>query len=108
VGDPIVAVVAANRYAAEDAAAAVAVADEVLEAVRGAEAAIAEDAALLHEHLGDNIAADFTVQAGDVDAALRSTEVVTRGRYYVHRHTGMQLETRGAIRYRCASRSPSP
>ncbi len=28
-------------------------------------------------------------------AAFRSAEVVTRGRYYVHRHTGMPLETRG-------------
>ena len=100
VGDPIVAVVAESRYIAEDAAAAVAVAYEPLEAVRGAEAAMAENAALLHERLGDNIAADFTVHVGDVDAALRSAEVVTRGRYYVHRHTGMPLETRGvAARY---------
>ena len=100
VGDPIVAVVAANRYMAEDAAAAVAVEYEPLEVVRDALAAMAEDAALLHDHLGDNVAADFTVQVGDVDAARRSAEVIARGRYYVHRHTGMPLETRGvAARY---------
>ena len=97
VGDPIVAVVAASRYVAEDGAAAVAVAYEPLDAVPDAESAMAEDAALLHQPLGDNIAADFTVQVGDVDAALRTAEVVTRGRYYVHRHTGMPLETRGVV-----------
>src|SRR5262249_35496631 len=29
--------------------------------------------------------------------AFRGAEIVTRGRYYVHRHTGMPLETRGVV-----------
>src|SRR5262245_31026832 len=95
VGEPIAAVVAADRYAAEDAAAAVTLEYEPLVAVPDARAAIADGAAVLPAPLGDNIAPDFTVRVGDVEAAFRSAEVVSRGRYYVHRHTGMSLETRG-------------
>jgi len=95
VGEPIAAVVAVDRYVAEDGAASVKVEYEPLVAVPDAPAAVADGAALLHEPLGDNVAADFTVRVGDADAAFRSAEIVTRGRYYVHRHTGMPLETRG-------------
>src|SRR5215470_592194 len=97
VGEPITAVVAADRYAAEDAAAAVTVEYEPLVAVPDASAAVADGAAVLHGPLGDNIAADFTVRVGDAEAAFRLAEVVSRGRYYVHRHTGMPLETRGVV-----------
>ena len=97
VGEAMVAVVADSRYAAEDGAAAVRVEYEPLDPVSDAEQATAPGTALLHEALGDNLAATFTVQTGDPDAAFRSAEVVTRGRYYVHRHTGMPLETRGVL-----------
>ncbi|MBM3221923.1 MAG: xanthine dehydrogenase family protein [Candidatus Rokubacteria bacterium] len=97
VGEPIVAVVAESRYAAEDGAAAVSVDYEPLDPVPDAQRAIEPDAPVLHEPLGDNVAAEFTVAAGDADAAFRDAEVVTRGRYYVHRHTGMPLETRGVV-----------
>src|SRR5438552_3538020 len=58
-------------------------------------AAVAAGAALLHDGLEANIAADFTVRVGDADAAFRSADVTTRATYYVHRYTGMPLETRG-------------
>src|SRR5262245_4031020 len=72
VGEPIVAVVALDRYTAEDVAAAVGVEYEPLPVVPDAEAALAAGAAVLHEHLGDNLAADFTVQVGDAEAAFRT------------------------------------
>jgi len=97
VGEAIVAVVAESRYAAEDGAAAVNVEYEPLDAVRDAEHAVEAGAPLLHESLDDNLAATFAVEAGDVDAAFATAEVTTRGRYYVHRHTGMPLETRGVV-----------
>ena len=97
VGEAIVAVVAESRYAAEDGAAAVVVDYEPLAPVPDAEHAVADGAAVLHEPLGDNLAATFTVTVGDAEAAFRAAEVVTRGRYYVHRHTGMPLETRGVV-----------
>jgi len=97
VGEAMVAVVAESRYAAEDGATAVTVEYEPLDPVPDAPRATAPGAAVLHEPLGDNLAATFTVQVGDVDGAFRTAEVVTRGRYYVHRHTGMPLETRGVV-----------
>jgi carbon-monoxide dehydrogenase large subunit len=97
VGEPLAVVVAESRYAAEDGAAAARVEYEPLDPVADAHAALRAGAAVLHEPLGDNVAADFTVQVGDTERAFREAEVVTRGRYYVQRHTGMPLETRGVV-----------
>ncbi|HEV8438526.1 MAG TPA: xanthine dehydrogenase family protein molybdopterin-binding subunit [Methylomirabilota bacterium] len=97
VGEAMAAVVAESRYAAEDGAAAVTVEYEPLAPLPDAPRAIAPGATVLHESLGDNLAATFTLRVGDVDAAFRAADVVTRGRYYVHRHTGMPLETRGVV-----------
>jgi aerobic carbon-monoxide dehydrogenase large subunit len=97
VGEPIAAVVATSPYAAADGAALVTIEYEPLGAVPDARAATADGAAILHEALGDNVAADFTVRVSDADAAFRSADIVTRGRYRVHRHTGMPLETRGVV-----------
>ena len=97
VGEPIAAVVAQDRYAAEDGAAALQVEYEPLDAVPDAHAAVTPGSSRLHEHVEGNVAADFTVRVGDADAAFRGAEVVTRGRYYVHRYTGMPLETRGVL-----------
>lgn len=100
VGEPIAVVVAESRYAAEDVADAVKVEYEPLDPVPDARAAVATGAVLLHDELVGNLAADFTVQVGDVDRAFSAAEVVTRETYYVHRYTGMPLETRGvAARY---------
>ena len=95
VGEPLAAVVASSRYAAEDVAAAVRVDYDVLDPVVDAEAALAPGASLLHDSVPANVAADFTVRVGDVDAAFATAEVVTSGRYAVQRYTGMPLETRG-------------
>ena len=95
VGEAVAIVVATDRYAAEDGAAAVRVDYEPLDPVPDATAALAAGAPLLHDALGDNVAADFTVRVGDVDAAFRAAEVVTRGQWDVQRYTGMPLETRG-------------
>jgi carbon-monoxide dehydrogenase large subunit len=95
VGEPIALVIAEDRYVAEDAARAVAAEYEPLGIVAGAEAALAPGATVLHAQLGDNLLAEFSVSYGDADAVFREAPVVTRGRYRVHRHTGMPLETRG-------------
>jgi carbon-monoxide dehydrogenase large subunit len=97
VGEPIAAVVAQSRYASEDGVAAVQIAYGPLDAVAHAHAAIAPGATLLHDQVEGNVAADFTVRSGDAEAAFRRAEVVARGRYYVHRYTGMPLETRGVL-----------
>src|SRR5262245_40062076 len=95
VGEPLAAVVAPSRYAAEDAAADVRVEYDVLGAVADAEPALAPGAPLLHDGAPANLAANFTVRVGDTDRAFAAAEMVTRGRYSVQRYTGMPLETRG-------------
>ena len=97
VGEPIAAVVAESRYAAQDGVAALGISYDPLAAVPDAHAAVAAGAPLLHDRIEGNVAADFTVRSGDADGAFRRAEVVTRGRYYVHRYTGMPLETRGVL-----------
>jgi len=79
----------------EDGAAALAIEYEPYDPVPDAQAAVAAGAALLHDQVAGNVAADFTVRVGDADAVFRTAEVVTRERYYVQRYTGMPLETRG-------------
>ena len=95
VGEPIAAVVAESRYVAEDAARAVTVEYEPLDVVADAETALAPGAPVLHAHLGDNLLAEFVETVGDADRSFATPPVVTRGRYDVHRHTGMPMETRG-------------
>jgi len=97
VGEPIAAVVAESRYAAQDGAEALQIAYEPLDPVPGAHAAVADGAPLLHDGIDGNVAAEFTVRAGDADAVFRRAEIVTGARYYVHRYTGMPLETRGVL-----------
>src|SRR3954465_6757425 len=55
VGEPVAALVAESRYAAEDAAELVEIEYEPLPAVVDAEAALAPDAPLLYEAWGDNV-----------------------------------------------------
>jgi aerobic carbon-monoxide dehydrogenase large subunit len=95
VGEPLAAVVASTRYLAEDGATAVRVDYDVLTPVADAEAALAPDAPRLHDGAPANVAADFTVRVGDVDAVFATAAVVVRGRYEVQRYTGMPLEARG-------------
>jgi aerobic carbon-monoxide dehydrogenase large subunit len=95
VGEPIAAVLAETRPAAEDGLAAVRVEYEPLPVVASAEAALASGAAVLHPHLGDNLAGAFEVRVGDPEAAFASADRIVRGRFYVQRYTGMPLEPRG-------------
>jgi aerobic carbon-monoxide dehydrogenase large subunit len=97
VGEPIAVVVATSRYLAEDAAELVEVDYEPLEAVVDARAALEPGAPVLHEASGTNLAAEFEVVVGDVDAALASADLVLRERFKVQRHSAIPLETRGLV-----------
>ena len=96
-GEPIAAVVAEDRSAAEDGRAAVAVNYAPLSPVPSAELAIAEGAPLLHRELGENLAGSFEVRVGDAEAQFARAARVVRGRFYVQRYTGMPLEPRGVV-----------
>jgi carbon-monoxide dehydrogenase large subunit len=95
VGEPIAVVAASSRSTAEDCVAAAQVDYEPLPAVPDAEAAVSAAAPLLHPHLGDNLAGAFTVRVGEPERAFAEADRVVSGRFFVQRHTGMPLETRG-------------
>src|SRR6185437_11495694 len=70
VGEPVAAVVAASRYAAEDACELVEVDYEPLDAVVDPELALEPDAPLLHEANGSNNFAHIEFAQGDVEGAF--------------------------------------
>jgi aerobic carbon-monoxide dehydrogenase large subunit len=92
VGDPVAAVFAADAYIAEDAADLVAMAIEELPPLLDAEAAPADfspghssEAALIRQGYGD------------VDGVFREAAHIVELELTVGRHSGVPLETRGAI-----------
>ncbi len=99
VGEAVAVVVAETRYQAEDGAAALAAELDLdpFPPVASATAALAPDAPILHDDLGENIAATFEAAVGDVDAAFARAAHVVRGHFGVQRYTGMPIETRGVL-----------
>ncbi|MGH7313759.1 MAG: xanthine dehydrogenase family protein molybdopterin-binding subunit, partial [Candidatus Rokuibacteriota bacterium] len=97
VGEPVVAIVAENRYVAEDALDHVTVGYEPLPALVDGRAASEPGAPLLFEEEATNVVATYTIACGDVDGALRQADVVLREVLDVQRHTAVPMETRGAV-----------
>ena len=96
-GEWVAAVVAENRYIAEDAAELVEVEYEPLEPVVDPEEAILPEAPVLHEKHGSNIAYERVLTYGPVDEALDQAAHVFEERYRWNRHSGVPLETFGAV-----------
>lgn len=102
-GEPIVAVVARSQAAAEDAVQKVTIGFTPLPPLTDAEAALAEDAPVLHPELGDNLAFERRIEVGAVDQAFASAAVVVEDSFDFARQTGVTLEPRGVIAdYRAA------
>src|SRR5215471_1504788 len=95
VGEAIAVIVAESRYAAEDAAALVSLDLDPLSAVVSAEAALAPNAPLVHEHLQTNMFGAFSIAKGDVDAAMAAVPHRLQRRFYHHRYAAMPIECRG-------------
>lgn len=94
VGEPVVAVVAESRYAAEDALECIGVDYEPLPfAIRQVDA-VAADAPLLHEDAGTNVIISRAFARGDVEAVLATAPVVVKGRFRMTRKTPMPMENR--------------
>jgi aerobic carbon-monoxide dehydrogenase large subunit len=92
VGDPVAAVFAEDPYVAEDAADLVGMEIEELPPVLDASAPPSEFSS------GRNTEPDIIRQGyGDVDAALRAAPIVVELELTVGRHSGVPLETRGAL-----------
>ena len=98
VGEPVAAVLAADRYAAEDAADHVTTHYEPLPAMADVEAALASGAPRLHA-LPENVLYRRTYAAGDPDEAFRQAEVRVAAEIAMSRATALPLEGRGAVAY---------
>jgi len=95
VGEAVAVIVAESRYAAEDAAELVTLDLDPLPAVVNAEAALAADAPLIHEHLKTNLFGAFSIAKGDVAAAMAGAPHKLQRRFYHHRYAAMPIECRG-------------
>ena len=97
VGEPVVAVVATTRAAAEEAATLVEVDYDPLPVVTDTMTALDPDTPLIHPDLGDNLAFQRLHEEGDVDAALAEAHKVVSARFRTARHTGVTLEPRSIL-----------
>jgi aerobic carbon-monoxide dehydrogenase large subunit len=97
VGEPVAVVVATDRATAEDAAELAEIDYEPLPAVVDYDAAQEPGAAQLHDTVPDNVAARWTDETGDVDAAFAAADTVVHDRLRMQRYTGVPMETRGVL-----------
>jgi carbon-monoxide dehydrogenase large subunit len=96
-GEPVVAVLAESRAAAEDGVAALQVEFEPLPAQLDMETALAPGAVVIHPELGDNLVFTRTAEKGDVAAAFASAHRVVEAVFVTPRHTGVTLEGRSIL-----------
>jgi aerobic carbon-monoxide dehydrogenase large subunit len=97
VGEPVAAVLAENRYVAEDARDRIEIAYEPLEPVIDAETALVTDAPLLHEEAGINVLALREFARGDVEAEIAASAIRVGGRFRFHRKTPVAIENRCCV-----------
>lgn len=97
VGDAVAAVVAHDRYLAQDALDAIIVDYEILPAVVDQEKATQADAPQLYASVSNNIAFHWQLGGGDVEAALNAAEVRISQRLINHRLIPVAMEPRGAV-----------
>ena len=96
-GDEIAAVAAMDKDTAEEALELIRVEYEELPFVVDPLEAMMSGAPLIHGDKPDNIAAEFKVEAGDVNQALRNSYLVYEDRYYTNQVYQAYLEPMGAL-----------
>ncbi|MBI4493073.1 MAG: xanthine dehydrogenase family protein molybdopterin-binding subunit [Chloroflexi bacterium] len=97
VGEIVAAVVADDRYLAEDAAEGVAVEYEPLPPIVDPEQGSRPGSPRLHEQVPDNVLAHFTFEAGAVDEAFARAALVLRERFRTNRLSPSPLECRAVV-----------
>ncbi|HKM88736.1 MAG TPA: xanthine dehydrogenase family protein molybdopterin-binding subunit [Xanthobacteraceae bacterium] len=97
VGQPVAVVIADTRYIAEDAAAALIVHYDVLDAVGDCRDAIKQEAPRAHVDLASNVLATFRLAYGDIDGAFADAAHVFAEEIWQHRGGGMAIETRAVL-----------
>ncbi|MCW2684217.1 MAG: coxL3, partial [Blastococcus sp.] len=94
VGEPIVMVVATDRYLAEDAAERIVVSYEELPVVVGVDAA-REAASAVHQEIPDNVAARHHQETGDVEPVLAASPRTLSFTQYIERSACTPMEGKG-------------
>jgi 2-furoyl-CoA dehydrogenase large subunit len=97
VGEPVVLVVAVDRYVAEDALELIEVDYDPLPAVVDPLLAIDRDATLLHEAVGTNLVHHRTFRYGDPDQAFDEAGTIVDLKWRYPRQSSTPIETYGAI-----------
>ena len=94
VGEPVVAILADSRYAAEDALELLEIEYEPLHAAMHAPEAVAPGAPLLHPEAGTNVLVARGFARGDIDTAFAQAAVTVAADFRLHRKTPAALENR--------------
>jgi CO/xanthine dehydrogenase Mo-binding subunit len=97
VGEPVVVVLAENRYLAEDARDRIEIAYEALAIVIDPEIAVRADAPLLHVEAGTNVLAMREFARGDIGAEMTAAPMRVGGRFRFHRKTPIAIENRACL-----------
>ncbi|GEO14880.1 xanthine dehydrogenase family protein molybdopterin-binding subunit [Microvirga aerophila] len=96
-GEAVAAVIATSRAIAEDAAEQVIVDYEELEPVTDMRTALDPETPVIHPDLGDNLAFERKLDAGEVDRAFAEADAVVDAEFVFGRHTGVTLESRSVL-----------
>ena len=96
-GDGVAVVIADSRALAKDAAELVQVDYEPLPAVSDVEAALGDDAPILHDDLGTNHCYTWKLEAGETERLFAEAAVTVKERYYQNRLIPNAIEPRGVI-----------
>ena len=107
-GEPVVVIVAEDKYVAEDAAELIAVEYRELPVVTDPEYSLSDEAPVIHGDMDSNEIFAMTLTGGEteeeqtenaekIDKIIRQADVVIKDRFRVHRCGVTPMETRGAI-----------
>jgi len=94
VGEAVVAVIAEDRYLAEDALELIDIEYAPLGAVTDPERAVSQDAPILHEEAATNVLIAREFKKGDVRADLAAAHTRVRDRFEMTRKAGLAIEPR--------------
>ena len=97
VGQAVAVVLGHDKYGVVDAAEQVIVEYDPLPVVVDMEQALQEGAPIIHEEHGSNTVFEWTLPGGDVEGALRDSDVVIERRIVNHRTAGAAIEPRAAL-----------
>ena len=107
-GEPVAAIVAEDKYVAEDAADLIIVEYRELPVVTDPEYALTDEAPVIHDDMDSNEIFGMTLTGGEteedqaenterIDKIIREADVVIKDRFRVHRCGVTPMETRGAV-----------